>query len=208
MPNDVNGNLLIEQGAFPQYTEATRTGNGWYFQSIVTGMTNTAAVPTVGGASNIQEIYNNLPGMVMVIDTLHAFQLLGTAATQTYSIWAMVTTQKAAPTNSAQTIFSNSGRSSYATVAGGRILTPAIGTTVVANGWRPFGSVQAWGTAAATPGNGWHVEVNGRLLVPYGTSLCLAMAGSLATASSAVLGVSWYEVGTAVGSAGNLAMVV
>ena len=39
-------------------------------------------------------------------------------------------------------------------------------------------------TAAATPGNGWHAEVNGRLIVPPGASLCVTVAGSLATASS------------------------
>ncbi len=142
-----------------------------------------------------QEIFNNTSGpgaIALVIDTFHAFQLLSTAATQTYSIWAQVTTQKLPPTNGAQTIFSNSGRANYATVAGGRILT-AAGTTVVANGWRPFGSVQAWGTAAATPGAAWSAECNGRLIVPPGASLCITVAGSLATASSFQVGVSWYE---------------
>jgi hypothetical protein len=55
---------------------------------------------------------------------------------------------------------------------------------VVANGWRPWGAVQAWGTAAALPGNSWSVPVNGKLLVPPRCSICVTVAGTVATASS------------------------
>ena len=108
MPNDILNNLLVSQGGAPPYTEATRSGNGWFLLSAA--FAPVAATPTTTAA---QEIFNNTqgPGAIsLVVDTLHAYQLLSTAATQTYSIWAQVTTQKVAPTNGAQNIFSNSGR--------------------------------------------------------------------------------------------------
>ena len=182
--------LLTAQG-LPPYTEMSRLGNGWTLLSAA--FTTVAAVPSTTAA---QEIFNNTAGpgaMTLVVADLFAFQLLSTAAAQTYGIWAQVTTQKAAPTNGAQTFFSVSGRQSWASVAGGPLLT-AAGTTVVANGWRPFGSVQAWGTAAATPGNAWNAPVDGKLIVPPGCSLCLTVAGSIATASSFQVGVQFYMV--------------
>lgn len=176
----------------PPYTEVTRSGVGWNIQTA-TAFTPVAAVPTVTTAL---ELFNNTQGpgaITMVIDSLFGFQLLSTAAAQTYGLWAQVTTQKAAPANTALSVFSHSGRPTYATTAAGRIIS-AINTTVVANGWRPWGPVQAWGTAAATPGNSLVAEVNGRILVPPGTSLCVTVAGSIATASSFQVGVSWYEL--------------
>ena len=188
MPNDVYGNLLASQG-LPQYTEATRIGGGYHVMTA-TPFAPAAAVPTT---TCKLEIFNNGSGSganSLVIDTLYAFQLLGTAATQTYAIWAQVYT-KAAPTNTALTIASDSGRPDI--TSGSSIIT-AVDTTVVAHGWRPWGNVQAWGTAAATPGNSWHAEVNGRLVVPPGAALCLSVVGSLATASTFHVGASWYNV--------------
>jgi hypothetical protein len=180
--------MLTAQG-LPAYTEMSRLGNGWTLLSAA--FAPVAAVPSTTAA---QEIFNNSTGsgaMVMVIVDIFAFQLLSTAAVQTYAAWAQVTTQKAAPTNGAQTFASVSGRQSWATTASSPLLT-AAGTTVVANGWRPFGSVQSWGTAAATPGGSWSAPVDGKLLVPPGCSLCLTVAGSIATASSFQVGFQFY----------------
>ncbi len=176
----------------PPYTEITRQGNGWNVQTA-TAFTPVAAVPTTTAAL---EIFNNTAGnssITLVIDSIFAFQLLSTAAVQTYGTWAMVTTQKAAPSNTALDIFSQSGRPKYTTTAASRVIS-AINTTVVANGWRPYGPVAPFSLAAATPGSSFVGEVSGRLLVPPGCSLAVTVAGSVATASSFQVGVSWYEL--------------
>lgn len=185
------GDQLVAQG-LPPYTELTRSGVGWTV-ATATAFAPVAAVPTTTAKL---EIFNNSSGrsaVALVIDRIYAFQLLGTAATQTYALWACVTTQKAAPTNAALDIFSMSGRPKITTTAVSRIIT-AVDTTIVANGWQAWGPVQAWGTHAATPGNSLAAEVSGRLIVPPMCSLALTVAGSIATASSFnALGAAFYE---------------
>lgn len=181
--------LLVAQGN-PPFNELNRLGSGWNVQTA-TLLQPLVAVPTNTAAL---EIWNNpTSGMTMSISDLFADQILSTAATQTYAIYAQVSTQKAVPTLTALSVFSNSSRQFYTPTANGRIVT-GVGTTVVANGWRPWGSVQAWGTAAATPGNSWSAPVDGRLIVPPGASLCLHIVGSLATASTFQVGASWFEI--------------
>ena len=179
--------LLTAQG-LPPYSEMTRKGNGWSVQTA-TLMAPLVAIPTTVAAL---EIYNNMSKTVLMVDDLFAAQVLSTAASQTYAIFACVSTKKAAPTNTALSVFSSSGRASYATTAAGRIVT-GIGTTVVANGWRPWGPPQPWGTATATPGNAWSVPIEGRLMVPPGCALLLHLMGALATASTFQVGASFYE---------------
>jgi hypothetical protein len=185
-----NADLRVAQG-LPEYAEMNRLGDGWtvgtstLFAPLVAYPTTTAAL----------EVYNNSTslGRCMVISELYAAQILSTAATQTYAIFAMITTQKAIPTLTALTLFSTSGKATVTPTAAGEIVT-GVGTTVVANGWRPWGAVQAWGTAAATPGNAWSVPVNGKLVVPPGASICLHVVGSLATASTFQAGLSFNWV--------------
>ena len=184
-----DGSLKGNQGNYPRYAEAARLGNGWSIMTA-TAFAPVAALPTTTARL---ELWNNSnSGMVMIADQVFAFQLLSTAAGQTYAVWAMVTTQKDNPTNTALTIYSNSGRPFITTTAVSRIVS-AVDTTVVANGWRPFGAVQAWGTGVATPGNSLLGEVEGRLIVPPGCSLCVVVVGSLATASTFHCGASWFE---------------
>ena len=182
---------LVAQG-LPPYAEMTRQGNGWSVQTA-TLMAPLVAIPTTVAAL---EIYNNMAATSLLVDTLFASQVLSTAASQTYAIYACVSTKKTAPTNTALSVFSSSGRATYATTAAGRIIT-GIGTTVVANGWRPWGPPQAWGTATATPGNSWHVDIDSRLIVPPGSALLLHLMGALATASTFQIGASWYEADVA-----------
>jgi hypothetical protein len=191
MGNNALGDLFVVQGGVPQYTEATRSGTGWNVQTA-TAFAGVAAVPTTTARL---EIFNNTQGqgaVSLIIDSLWADQILATAVSWSASIFAMVTTQKVAPTNTALDITSVSGRSKYTTTAAGRIIT-AVDTTVVANGWRPWGSPMAWGTAAATPGPSWSADVNGRLIVPPQASLCLHILSSVNTASAFQVGASWYE---------------
>ena len=179
--------LFTAQG-MPPYAELTRQGVGWSVQTA-TLFAPLVAIPTTTAAL---EVFNNTGTESLIVDTLFASQVLSTAATQTYAIYACVSTKKAAPSNTALSIFSSSGRPVVASTGAGRVIT-AINTTVVANGWRPWGQVQAWGTAAATPGNSWHVNIDGRLIVPPDCALFLHVVGSIATASTFQVGASWYE---------------
>lgn len=177
---------LVAQG-LPPYTEIVRKGKSWRVMTS-TAFAPVAALPTTTAHFELYNPGNNDESII--VQDLYAFQVLSTAATQTYSIWAQVTATKAAPTAAALTIASNSGKDPV-TGATGSFVVPAVGTTVVATGWRPFGSVQAWGTAAATPGNAWSVPVDGTLICPPGHSVCIAIVGSIATASSFHCGLSF-----------------
>ena len=179
---------LIAQG-LPPYTEMTRKGDGWTVQ------TATLFAPIAAYPSTLTrlELFNNNPGWALVVADLFAAQVLSTAATQTYAIGAMVTTKKAAPTLAALDLASLSGKDKITPTANGPLI-PAVDTTVVANGWRPWGNPQAWGTAAATPGNAWSAPVDGKLIVPFSCSLCIAPFGSIATASSFQCGATFYWV--------------
>jgi hypothetical protein len=61
---------------------------------------------------------------------------------------------------------------------------------VIANGWAAYGLGTAY-LAAATPGTGSNIPVNGKLIVPPGCSLCLAIAASVNTASAFYCGVTY-----------------
>jgi hypothetical protein len=182
---DGNKNLLTAQG-MPVYAEMSRLGESYtvgtatLFAPLVARPTTTAAL----------EVFNNSSTRVMVVADLYAEQILSTAAQQTYGIYAMITTTKAIPTLTALTLFSNSGKASVTPTAAGEVVT-GVGTTVVANGWRPWGPVQAWGLATATPGNSWSVPVDGKLIVPPQTSICLHIVGALATASTFHVGLTF-----------------
>ncbi len=183
---------LFAQGS-PPYAEITRQGIGWNC-SISSAIAPLAAIPTTTAGL---ELFNNSQAsgapMAMVVDTLFAFELAATNVVRTYAIWAMVTTAKVVPTLGALSVFSHSGRAFYTTTAASRVVS-GLGTTVIANGWRPWGPVNAWGTLpTAIPGASYTAEVNGRLLVPPGASLCVHVAGALATGTF-TFGASWYEV--------------
>ena len=191
MPNDgmVRPGLLVSQDNLP-FGEITRLGGGWTAQTA-TLLAPLTAVPTTVAAL---ELWNNTTsGMNMVISDVFADMILGTAAAQAFAIYACVLVSKAVPTLTALTVNSLSGRAAYTSAAGSRVVT-GVGTTVIAAGWRPWGNPMAWGTAAATPGPSWNAAVDGKLIVPPGSSLALHIVGSLTTASSFQVGASWYEV--------------
>ena len=186
-------NTLATAGLFvapdgPPYLEITRQGGHW--NTISAAVAPLVAVPTTVAAL---ELWNNsVSGMTMAVTDLWAFHLLGTAVLHNLAIWAQVTAPKAVPTLTATTIASQSGRGVYTSAVGSRVVIGA-GTTVIATGWRPWG-VQFGVVSTALPGEAWHVEVNGKLLVPPGSSLCLQMTDALATASSTQVGAAWVEV--------------
>ena len=178
---DASGNLLVTQGN-PSYAEIRRRGDAWTVQTA-TALTPLVAVPTTTAAL---EVYNNGTRAIVVSD-LFAEQILATAAVQAYAIYAMISTQKAVPTLTALVLNSLSGKALITPTATSEVVT-GVGTTVVANGWHPYGNPANFGLAAATPGNAWSADISGKLIVWPGTSLCLHIVGSLATASTFQVG--------------------
>ena len=187
---DATNNSLVAQGGAP-YTEMARTGGIWNVMSAA--VAPLVAIPTT---TAIMEIFNNsgatsTPFVMEVVD-LFLFHLLGTAAQHNLSIWAQVTTTKAAPTVGALAINSQSGRGLYTSTQSTRIIT-AASTTVIATGWRPWGQPGPGAVSTALPGEAFSVSVEGKYYVPPGCSLCLQSVDALATASSVQLGAAWNE---------------
>lgn len=189
---NTDGSLLVTQGARLPFAEITRAGGGWSAMNL-TGAVPLAVLPTT---LCIAEFFNNTAATGLArnfeIESLSAFRLLGTAATQAAAIWACVSAPKAAPTNGAVVVGSMSGRAPYTTAAGTSVLI-GNGTSVIASGWRPWGTaIQAIDTEAALPGASWSVEVNGKMIVPPGCSLLITVVAKGATGTFNV-GATWYE---------------
>ena len=176
-----NGDLFVTQG-MPPYCDIRCRGEGWTVQTV-TLLTPLTAIPTATAAL---ELFNNGKRKLVVSD-LFASHILATAIVQTHAIYAQITTLKAVPTLTALAINSLSGKGAITPTAQSERVT-GVGTTVVANGWRPWGNLQNFNLAAATPGESWSVPVDGKLVVPPLASLCLHIVGSLATASSFQVG--------------------
>jgi len=173
---DSQYNLLVAQGN-PGYAEVRRRGEGWSISSV----TAFAALVDVPTTTARVEFYNNGSRLAVVSD-LHCFRLLGTAVGVGESIWAMISTAKAVPTLTALSLFSLTGKAFVVPTATSEMVT-GVGTTVIANGWVPYGSPNAY-LAAATPGAGWSVPIDGKLIIPPGCSLCLQVVASVNTAAA------------------------
>ena len=182
------GDLLTSHGGVPRYTEMARGGNGYSTMS-------TAAVaalvvrPTTVAALEIQNI---TPGKVMVIDRLFSHWLVQstTALGSGAGLYAMVTRPVAAfITDAALAINSLSGKA----VLGKNVIT-AASTTVVDNGWFPYGSMAKHESAGAVvPGGILESLIEGRLLVPFMSSLCLHVVSGY-VADTFTSGAAWYFV--------------
>lgn len=169
----------VVSGGLPPYTEMTRRGLRWK-TFTATPFAPIVAYPTT--LANL-EVVNNTTAFNFVVDTLAAWQLLGTAVVWAINVWGSVGPAVYSG-NTALVISSGNGGTAYASAATTALKT-AITQTVVANGWEMFpGSGSQFGLAAATPGGGVIGQVDGRLIVPPGRSLYVAVTGSVATASS------------------------
>lgn len=178
---------LITAKGLPDYTDLTRKGMGWNV------MTATAFAGIVGVPSTTAqlEVKNGNASRSLVVESIWAYQLLGTAV-----VWAIVPwAQVGAAVVSAVTglvVNSQNGKASYTSAAGTDLVT-AINQTVVARGWRPFpGSTSPFGLAAATPGGVVVGQVDGRLIVPPGMALHVAVSSSVNTASALHCGAAGY----------------
>ncbi len=185
---DQQRNLYATPSAGP-WTEVARAGGVWNVISAAA-----APIATIPGTTAFQEIYNNSgvtgPAFVMEVIDLFLFNLLSTAIIHNPSLWAQVTTTKAAPTVAALVVNSQSGRGLYTTTQSTSIITAAA-TTVIATGWRPFGNVTP-ALETATVGAAWSAPVGGQLLIPPGCSLCLTSVDTTAT-GTVQLGATWNQ---------------
>ena len=143
---DNQKNLLVAAGN-PSYAEIRRKGEGWNVLTS-TALTPLAALPTTVARL---EMFNNGSRLAVVSD-LHLWRLLGTAVGLGENIFAMISTVKAAPTLTAQTLYSMSGKPLVVPTALSEMVT-GIGTTVIANGWQAYGPGAAY-LGAPTPGPG------------------------------------------------------
>ena len=188
MAHDNLGNLLVS-GGLPPYTEITQLGAGWSTKTA----TAFAAVVTMPLTVANLEVVNNSAQKSMVIDTIFSWQLLGTAVAWAHTVWAQVGA-KVYSANTALVIGSANGLPTYTSAVGSEAAT-AITQTVVATEWRVFpGSSAQAGTAAATPFGANVGQVDGRLIVPPGKALHVAVSASVTTASAFQCGASWFLV--------------
>jgi len=177
---------IVQQDNAP-YAEATRRGYRYKVR------TATAFAGIVGVPSTLAnlEVVNNRLGYVMVVDTIFSWQLLGTAVVWAHTPWAAVGA-KVYAANTALVVYSANGSDSITSGAGTDVQT-AITQTVVESGWEVFpGSTMNFGLAAATPGGPNVGQVDGRLVVPYGKSLYIAVSASVNTASAFQCGGSFH----------------
>lgn len=177
-----DGNVLVGQGQ-SFYEELTRRGTMW---STISTSAVAALVVRPSTVASV-EIFNGYPGggPSLIVDRIFGFNLVATAVNSNAGLWAMVTSPKAACA-STLTVSSHRGQLAY----GGQVVV-AVGTTVVTNGWFPWGSNYIAPSAAA-PGGILEAQVTGRLIVPPQCSLCLHVVGSI-VGDTYTEGASWYE---------------
>lgn len=177
---------LVSQG-LPPYTELTRQGRRWKV-ATATPFAAIVALPTT--TANL-EVKNNHPTLSLVVDAIYSWQLLGTAVVWAHTPWAQVGTPVVSGVT-ALVVYNSNGTAGYTSTANTALVT-AITQTVVANGWECFpGSTMNNGLAAATPGGANVGQVDGRLIVPPGKALHVAVSGSVNTASAFHCGASGF----------------
>lgn len=180
------GDLFVGGGAVPRYTEMARRGNG--YATMATGAV--AALVVRPGTTAALEIQNLTSGKVMIIDRLFSHWLVQstTALGSGAGIYAMVTRPvQTAITDAALAVSSLSGKAAL-----GKAVATAASTTVVDNGWFPYGtSVKHESAGAVVPGGILEALVEGRLLVPYMASLCIHVISGY-TGDTFTSGASFY----------------
>ena len=182
------GDLLVSHGGVPRYTEMARKGDG--YSTMATAAV--AALVVRPGTTAALEIQNVTPGKIMVIDRLfsHALVTSTTGLGGGASIYAMVS--RPAPvliTDAPLTINSLSGKAVL-----GKQVFAAASTTVVDNGWFPYGSsLKKESAGAVVPGGTLEALIEGRLVVPHMCSLCLHVVSGY-TGDTFTSGAAWYFV--------------
>lgn len=193
MATDAAGGLVVTS-LFPSGAEMSRRYPS-FSVCQATGTAPLVAIPTTTAAF---ELYNGTAAIgeesYLVIDSIFSFRLLGTAAGFAWGLWACVASAKAAPTGEALNLGSLAGKATRALLTAGDSLLVGRGTTVVANGWRPWGVANIGQvTESAVPQGTLAVDVAGRMIVPPSASLCLHAVANTATGTN-VFGASGWVV--------------
>lgn len=180
-------NQLREQlvaAGLPRGAEMTRRGRSW------ATMSTSAVAGLVVRPSTVAafELFNNYAtgGRSLIIDRLFWFNLVSTNVIEGFSGWAAVTAPKAAPSTASLTVRGASGQA-----YGGPVFA-AVGTTVADSGWFPWSNAYQKGAGGVVPFGAVTAEVDGRLIVPPQSSLCLHVVSSL-VGQTFTQGASWYE---------------
>jgi hypothetical protein len=177
------GEQFFAQG-LPPYTESVRKGTAWATMSV-TAVAGLVVRPTTVCAFELWNGYQS-GGPSLIIDRLFYFNLVTTAANEGWSGWAQVTAAKATPSSASLAIRGASGK------AYGGSAVNAIGTTVIDSGWFPWTNQQVSSGAGVTPYGCAVANVEGRIIVPPGSSLCLHVVSSL-VGQTFTQGASWFE---------------
>ena len=184
------GNEKDEQlvtGGLPKYTEMGRSGTG--YQVIATSAVAALVVrpSTVTGV----EIWNGYGygGPSLIIDRSFTHNLVSstTALGGGAGIWLMVTRPVDTAIASTLTPTGTNGK------AYGGPVRVAVGTTVVDNGWYPWGTTRLRESAGSVvPAGILTAEINGRIIVPPHSSLCIQVVSGY-VADTFCSGALWYE---------------
>lgn len=178
------GEQLIASG-LPPYTEMTRKGSGYATMSV-TAVAALVVRPTTVCALELWNGYN-AGGPSLIIDRLFYFNLVTTAVNEGWSGWAQVAAPKTTAPSSASLVVRGASGKAY----GGSVVN-AVGTTVVDCGWFPWTNGLVTSGAGVTPYGCAVANVEGRLIVPPGASLCLHVVASV-VGQTFTQGASWYE---------------
>ena len=184
------GNEKDEQlvtGGLPPYTEMGRRGTG--YQVIATSAV--AALVVRPTSTSGVEIWNGYSpgGPSLVIERVFSHNLvtsttgLGGGA----GIWLMVTRPVATAIAATLTPIGTNGK------AYGGPSRVAVGTSVTDNGWYPWGTTRIKESAGAVvPGGILTADINGRIIVPPNSSLCIQVVSGY-TGDTFCSGALWYE---------------
>ena len=185
---------LYTSDIFPSGAELSRR----YPSFSLCQATGTAPLVAIPTTTTAFELYNNTASVgtesYLIIDSIFSFRLLGTAAGFTWGLWGCVASAKAAPTGEALNLGSLAGKPTRALLTAGDSLLVGRGTTVIANGWRPWGvATIELHTESAVPQGTLAVDVFGKMIVPPSAALCLHAVANTATGTN-VFGASGWIV--------------
>lgn len=180
-------NQLAEQlvaAGLPRGTEMVRRGQAWATMSTA-AVAGLVVRPSTAAAF---EIFNGYAagGKSLIVDRLFYFNLVSTNVVEGWSGWAQVTAAKAAVTSGSFVVRGASGKS-----YGGPVIAAAA-TVVLDSGWFPWTPAYQKGAGGVVPFGATIAEVDGRLIVPPQSSLCLHVVSSL-VGQTFTQGASWFE---------------
>lgn len=182
---------LVASGAAP-YSEVVRVGRAFQVHTSA-AIAAVVAIPTTAA---MLQLYNNEPdgGRSYVIDWIAASGVAKTAAAGQQQMLALVgQVREAIPVDAALAITQMDGLGLRDTRARTVLAATALpaGTGLAVN-WFPFGPSFGSPGAAATPGHGVWVPVDGRIIVPPGRFFAVHVLADV-VGSTYLAYIGWHE---------------